>query len=185
MDDIDIYMGTFSKAFASLGGFAATQAKVVEYMRHHSRPFIFSASMPPANVASVLEVLRILQADPDIVKRVMDNAEYMRKGFRELGLPSLDSIAPIIPIMTYTNDRTFLITRSLLDHGVYVNPVISPAVPVGGCLLRTSYTSTHTNEQLDCALEQFDLVLNRLYPITQEEIQQAKHSQMDGQSDEE
>jgi len=178
-DEIDLYMGTFSKAFASLGGFVAAQARVIDYARHNSRPFIFSASMPPANVASVLEALRILKTEPDIVKRVMENADYMRKGFKQLGLPIVDSIAPIIPIMTYNNQRTFLITKELLNHGVYVNPVIAPAVPAGSCLLRTSYTSTHTKEQLDYALEQFDLVINRLYPITDEEFLRGEAEQVE------
>ncbi len=173
-DEIDLYMGTFSKAFASLGGFVAAEEKVIEYARHVSRPFIFSASIPPANIASVMESLRILREDPGIVQRVMDNADYMRKGFAQLGLPYGESSAPIIPISTYTDDRTFQITRALLDHGVYVNPVISPAVPQGESLLRTSYTATHTKEQLDYALEQFDTVFNRLFPITPEEIAQAK-----------
>lgn len=173
--EIDLYMGTFSKAFASLGGFVAADAKVIEYARHTSRPFIFSASIPPANVAAVMEALRILEAEPDIVQRVMDNADYMRKGFARIGLPYGESTAPIIPIATYTNERTFRITQALLEHGVYVNPVISPAVPQGECILRTSYTSTHTQEQLDYALAQFDTVFNKLYPITPAEIEAARH----------
>lgn len=173
-DEIDLYMGTFSKAFASLGGFVAAEEKVIEYARHNSRPFIFSASIPPANVAAVMEALRILKEDPDIVNRVMENADYMRKGFEQLGLPFGESTAPIIPISTYTNERTFMITKALLEHGVYVNPVISPAVPQGECILRTSYTSTHTKEQLDYALEQFDIVFNKTFPITEEEINAAR-----------
>lgn len=173
-DEIDLYMGTFSKAFASLGGFVAADEKVIEYARHTSRPFIFSASIPPSNVAAVMEALCILKEDPGIVRRVLDNADYMRKGFERIGLPYGESTAPIIPISTYTNDRTFMITRALLEHGVYVNPVVSPAVPPGECLLRTSYISTHTTEQLDYALEQFDTVFNKLFPITQEEIAAAR-----------
>jgi len=175
-DEIDIYMGTFSKSFASLGGFIVGEYKVIEYARHSSRPFIFSASIPPGNVAAVMESLRILKAEPELVQKLMDNADYMRKGFAKLGLPYGESQAPIIPISTYTDDRTFLITRALLDHGVYVNPVISPAVPLGESLLRTSYTSTHTKEQLDYALEQFDTVFNKLYPMTPEEIEAVKEN---------
>lgn len=173
-DEIDIYMGTFSKSFASLGGFVAGDEKMIEYARHSSRPFIFSASIPPGNVAAVMESLRILKTEPEIVGKVMDNADYMRKGFAQLGLPFGASSAPIIPISTYTDERTFLITRALLEHGVYVNPVISPAVPVGESLLRTSYTSTHTREQLDYALEQFDTVFNKLFPISEQDIAAAK-----------
>jgi 8-amino-7-oxononanoate synthase len=169
-DEIDLYMGTFSKSFASLGGFLLADYKVADYVAHQSRPYIFSASIPPSNVAAVAEALRILEAEPERVRMVRDNAEYMRRGFRELGIPAGDSAAPIIPVMTYDDERTFKITRALLEHGVYVNPVISPAVPVGGSLLRTSYTSTHTRDQLNYALEQFDTVFNKLFPITEDEV---------------
>ncbi len=174
MDDIDLYMGTFSKSFASLGGFVAGPYKVIDFLRHHSRPFIFSASMPPANVAAVREALRILKAEPERIKRLNENADYMRQELHRLGLPIGDSQAPIIPITTYFDDRTFVVTRVLLDHGVYVNPVISPAVPVGEAILRTSYTATHTKEQLDYALAQFAEVLLKLYPISPEEVTEAK-----------
>ena len=175
-DEIDIYMGTFSKAFASLGGFVAAEKGVIEFARHTSRPYIFSASIPPSNVAAVMEALRILKTEPEIVAKVMENADYMRKGFAQLGLPYGNSLAPIIPISTYIDDRTFRITRALLENGVYVNPVISPAIPIGESLLRTSYTSTHTKEQLDYALDKFDLVFNKMFPITEEEILEAKNS---------
>jgi len=174
MDEIDIYMGTFSKSFASLGGFAAGDHKVIDYLKHSARPFIFSASMPPSNVAAVMKSLEILQNEPELVWRVNDNADYMRRELKRLGLPAGDSQAPIIPISTYLDDRTFVVTRALLDHGVYVNPVITPAVPVGESILRTSYTATHTREQLDYALEQLDEVLNKLYPIDMAEVEEAK-----------
>ncbi|MGI6261369.1 MAG: aminotransferase class I/II-fold pyridoxal phosphate-dependent enzyme [Acutalibacteraceae bacterium] len=169
-DKIDILMGTFSKSFASLGGFFASREKVIDFARHTSRPFIFAASMPAANVAAVREALHILQQEPERVVRVQENAEYMRQGFRRLRIPHGDSTAPIIPVNTYDDDRTFLITRALLDHGVFVNPVVSPAVAKGQSILRTSYTATQTKDQLDYALEQFDLVFNRLYPISDEEV---------------
>ena len=163
-DEVDIVMGTFSKSFASLGGFMATKARVVDYCMHVSRPYIFSASIPPANAAAVLEALRILRTEPERVRRVRENGDYMRAGFTRLGIPHGDSMAPIIPVRTYTNERTFLVVRALLENGVYVNPVVSPAVPEGESILRTSYTATHTKEQLDFSLEKFDLVLNHLYP---------------------
>lgn len=163
-DEVDIIMGTFSKSFASLGGFMATKERVVDYCMHASRPYIFSASIPPSNAAAVLEALHILIQEPERTNKVRGNADYMRAGFTRLGIPHGDSLAPIIPVRTGTNDRTFLIVHALLDNGVYVNPVISPAVPEGESILRTSFTATHTIEQLDFALEQFDLVLNRLYP---------------------
>lgn len=156
--EIDLYMGTFSKSFASLGGFVAAEESIIEFARHASRPFIFSASIPPANAAVVLEALRILETEPERVARVNYNADYMRNGFKRLGIPTMDSQAPIIPVMTYEDSRTFEITHDLLVNGVYVNPVISPAVPQGQSLLRTSCTATHTKEQLDFALDKFNRV---------------------------
>ncbi len=157
--EVDVLMGTFSKSFASLGGFMATTHQVAEYVRHVSRPFIFSASMPPGNVAAALEALHILKAEPERVKRVNDNAAYMRRGFESLGIRAGESMAPIIPIVIGTNEATFKVTRDLLEGGVYVNPVVSPAVEEGGSLLRTSYMATHTRDQLDFALETFGRVL--------------------------
>ncbi len=157
--EVDVLMGTFSKSFASLGGFMATTHQVAEYVRHVSRPFIFSASMPPGNVAAALEALHILKAEPERVKRVNDNAAYMRRGFESLGIRAGESMAPIIPIVIGTNEATFKVTRDLLEGGVYVNPVVSPAVEEGGNLLRTSYMATHTRDQLDFALETFGRVL--------------------------
>lgn len=168
--EVDIIMGTFSKSFASLGGFMAAPEQVCEFCRHTSRPFIFSASIPPANAAAVREALRILKAEPDRPARVLQNAQYMREQLTLRNIPHGNSLAPIIPITTYDNHRTFQIVRALLEQGVYVNPVISPAVPVGESILRTSYTATHTKEQLDYALERFDYVLNRQFPLTAEEI---------------
>ncbi len=171
-DQIDLYMGTFSKAFASLGGFVAGDFRVIDFLKHNSRPFIFSASMTPANVSTVIATLDILKKEPELAHRVNENAEYMRRGLKQLGLKIGDSKAPIIPIATYFDDRTFAVTRALLDEGVYVNPVIAPAVPMGESILRTSYMATHTTEQLDYALAKFDLVLNKRFPITPEEVEE-------------
>ncbi len=168
-DEVDILMGTFSKSFASLGGFMASNRDVIEFCRHTSRPFIFSASIPPSNAAAVLESLHIIESEPWRLKRVLENADYMRKSFKQLGIPAGDSMAPIIPINTYFSDRTFKVTKALLDNGVYVNPVIAPAVPEGQTILRTSYIATHTIEQLNFALEAFDKVFNRLMPLSDEE----------------
>lgn len=160
--DIDILMGTFSKSFASLGGFMAADAHVTDYIKHTSRPFIFSASMPPSNLGAALEALNIIETDKDRIHRVMYLADYMRKGFKKLDIPYGDSIAPIIPIYTNDTARTLKITHELLERGVYVNPVFAPAVPEGTCLLRTSYISTHTKEQLDFSLDMFDTVFHKL-----------------------
>jgi 8-amino-7-oxononanoate synthase len=160
--DVDILMGTFSKSFASLGGFMAANADLIHYCRHTSRPFIFSASMPPSNVAAVLKALEILKTEKWRFKKVLDNADYMRKGFKKLGISAGDSIAPIIPVPIGADERTFAVIKALLAEGVYVNPVISPAVPEGHSMLRTSYTATHTQEQLDFALSGFKKVFGAL-----------------------
>lgn len=159
-DEVDIIMGTFSKSLASLGGFIAADEAVIHYVKHNSRPFIFSASIPPANAAAALEALKILESEPERVKTLWKNAEYMKAGLEKLNIPLGNTQTPIIPVITGENERTFVITRKLLDEGVYVNPVISPAVRPGRCLLRTSYTATHTKEQLDYALEAFKKVFN-------------------------
>ncbi len=160
-DKVDIIVGTFSKSLASLGGFVVGSHDVIHYIRHVSRPFIFSASISPSNAASALEALRILEDEPERVKKLWENGNYMRKGFKALGLEIGNSETPIIPVMTYGDYETFLIAKQLLDEGVYVNPVISPAVKKGEALLRTSYTATHTIEQLDYALDKFKKVFNK------------------------
>ena len=162
-DKVDIVMGTFSKSLASLGGYIAGKEEMVHYVKHHSRPFIFSASIPPSNAAAALESLRILEAHPERVQALRDNANYMRKGLRALNIPIGDAETPIIPIETGDNETTFLVTKMLLDEGVYVNPVLAPAVKPGHCLLRTSYTATHTHEQLDFALSAFEKVFSQIY----------------------
>lgn len=160
--EVDIIMCTFSKSLASLGGCVAASEDVIHYIKHNSRPFIFSASIPPANAAAALEAINILEAEPERVKNLWENANYMREGFKKIGIPIGDSVTPIIPVMTWENERTFIITKRLLEEGVYVNPVISPAVKPGQCLLRTSYTATHTKEQLDYALEAFKKVFSEI-----------------------
>ncbi len=163
--EVDMIMNTFSKTLASLGGCVAASEEVIHYIKHNSRPFIFSASIPPANIAAAIESLRILEAEPWRVHRLNEIAAYMRAGFRRLGLPMHDSgneIVPIIPIVTYDMERTLLVVKMLFDAGVYVNPVVPPAVPADYCLLRTSYTATHTDAQLDEALGVFAAVFQQL-----------------------
>ncbi len=152
-DEVDIIMTTFSKSMASLGGCIAASEDVIHYVRHKSRPFIFSASMPPANTAAALEAIRIIRNEPNRVKDLLAISQYMRDKLHEAGIPIIDGETAIIPIMTYDTMRTFIITKRLLEEGVYVNPVIPPAVAEGQCLLRTSYTATHTKEQMDTAVE--------------------------------
>lgn len=152
-NEVDIIMTTFSKSLASLGGCMAASEEVVYYARHHSRPFIFSASIPPANAAAALEALRIMMREPQRVKNLICVADYMRKKLHENNIPIIEGTTAIIPIYTYDAHRTLVIAKRLLENGVYVNPVLPPATPEGQCLLRTSYTATHTHEQMDRAVK--------------------------------
>lgn len=162
-DEVDIIMGTFSKSLASLGGYMAAKSDVVEYVKHVSRPFIFVASLPPSNAAAAIESLSILEEEPERVKALAEISKYMRDGLKKLNIPTYESnseFTPIVPVMTWTNERTLVATKLLLENGVYVNPVVSPAVKPGLCRLRTSYTATHTKAQIDRALGVFDKVFN-------------------------
>jgi 8-amino-7-oxononanoate synthase len=161
-NEVDIIMGTFSKSLASLGGYVAGEKDVVDYIRHNSRPYIFSAAIPPANTAAALAALRILKREPERVHALNDIAEYMRQGLKAKGLKIKDSRTPIIPIYTYMPLRTMVACNQLFEHGVYVNPVLPPATPIGECLIRTSYTATHTKEQMDAAIEKIVEVLKGL-----------------------
>lgn len=149
--EIDLIMTTFSKSLASLGGCIAGDQDVIDYVKHKSRPFIFSASIPPANAAAALEALRIIRSEPERQKNLINISNYMRSKLKEFGIPILDGETAVIPIFTYDLERTFLITNTLFERGVYVNPVIPPAAPEGQCMLRTSYTATHTKDQMDRA----------------------------------
>ncbi len=169
-DEVDIIMGTFSKSLASLGGYMAADSKVVQYVKHKSRPFIFCAAITPANAATALEALRILKKEPDRPKALLDIAAYVRKGLKEKGVDILEhSTAPIIPIFTYSMLRTLVACKILFEKGVYVNPVIPPAAPEGECMIRTSYTATHTKELMDKAINIIAEVLDEL-PKEDEDI---------------
>lgn len=160
--EVDIIMGTFSKSLASLGGYVAAEKDVVDYIRHNSRPYIFSAAIPASNAAAALTALRILKREPERVKALSDIADYMREGLKKRGLDLRPSKTPIIPIYTYMPMRTMVACNQLFEHGVYVNPVVPPATPIGECLIRTSYTATHTKEQMDEAIEKIVEVLKGL-----------------------
>ena len=149
--EVDIYMGTFSKSLASLGGYLASSKEVCEFVKHSSRPFIFSASITPASVACARQSLKIIKEEPERIKRLISISNYMRNSLKASGIKIIESITPIIPIFTYEDEKTFKACVLLQQKGVYVNPVVSPAVPVGQSLLRTSYTATHTEEQMDFA----------------------------------
>ena len=168
--EVDIIMGTFSKSLASLGGYMAGDRKVVDYVKHKSRPFIFCAAITPANAATALEALRILKAEPERPKALLEIASYVRKGLKAKGLDIIEhSIVPIIPIYTYSMLRTLVACKELFERGVYVNPVLPPAAPEGECMIRTSYTSTHTKELMDEAIHVISDVLNNL-PESDEEL---------------
>jgi 8-amino-7-oxononanoate synthase len=161
--EVDIIMGTFSKSLASLGGYMVGEAHVINYVKHKSRPFIFCAAITPANAATALEALRILKLEPERPKNLLAIAAYTRERLVAKGIKIISSsIAPIIPIYTYSALRTLIACKLLYDRGVYVNPVLPPATPEGECLIRTSYTATHTQALMDEAVDIIADVLNNL-----------------------
>lgn len=161
--ETDVIMSTFSKSLASLGGFMAADKYIIDYVRHNSRPFIFSASIPPAMCAAALAALRLIRREPEIVARLADLALYMRNGLKERGIPVRESVysTPIIPFYTYELETTFVKAKELYEAGVYLNPVIPPAAPAGECLLRTSLMATHTYALLDEAMDIIQHVMQK------------------------
>ena len=151
--EVDISMGTFSKSLASLGGFMAGQAEVVDFVRHTSRPFIFCAAVPPSNAAAALAALRILRREPERLTALLGIADYVRAGLKARGIAIRDSATPIIPIHTGEVERTIRTCCELFRRGVYVNPVVPPATPPGECLIRISCTAAHTEPLMDEAMD--------------------------------
>lgn len=160
--DVDITMGTFSKSFASLGGYIVGDKDVVNYIKHTARSFIFSASLPASNVMAAMAALDIMENEPEHVERLWDNAHFMMKGFRELGFNIGRTQSPIIPVIIGEDEKCFYFWKELFEKGVYANPVIAPAVPQGMALLRTSYMATHTKAQLTKALGIFETAGKKL-----------------------
>jgi 8-amino-7-oxononanoate synthase len=154
-DDVDLIMGTFSKSFASLGGFIAGDASVIHYVQHTARSLIFSASMAPPNVAAVLAALEVMKEEPQRIERLTAIANKMRQGFNQLGYDTGSSETPIVPVIIGEDMDMLQMWKALFDAGIYVNAVLPPAVPPGKALLRTSYMATHTDEQLDFVLDTF------------------------------
>ena len=152
-DDVDIVMGTFSKSFASLGGFLAADRAVIDYLRHFARSVIFSASITPASTAAVLAALDIMENEPELIEKLWANTERMRKGVQDMGYDTGTSCTPIIPLIVGDDEKVLRMRRMLLDEGVFVNPVVSPAVPPNKTLIRLSLMATHTFEQIDIALD--------------------------------
>jgi len=155
MHKVDITMGTFSKTFASLGGFMAGSERVINYIKHHSPALIFSASPTPASVAAAMAALEILEQEPERIERLIANADKMRRGFKEMGFTIIDGQTGIVPVIIGDDDRTFIFWRKLFDAGVFTNAFISPGVPPGMAMLRTSYMSSHEDEHLNRILELF------------------------------
>jgi 8-amino-7-oxononanoate synthase len=152
-EKVDIITGTFSKSLASLGGFIAADNETIEYLKHHARSLIFSASMTPASAASVLAALDIIETEPEHMERLWSNTHYAKRLLTEAGFDIGESESPIIPIYIRNNELTFVITNILQSEGVFVNPVISPAVPENSSLIRFSLMATHTFDQIDEAVE--------------------------------
>lgn len=161
-EDVDLIMGTFSKSFASIGGFIAGEEDVIHYIKHHARTLIFSASIPAPNAASALAALEVMREEPERVERVNAIADRMRDEFRALGFDIGNSQTPVIPIIIGDDMKTLQTWKMLFDNGVFVNPVLSPATPPGRQLLRTSYMATHTDQQLGQVLDVFEMVGKKL-----------------------
>jgi 8-amino-7-oxononanoate synthase len=165
-DDVDLIMGTYSKSLASIGGFIAGSADVIHYIKHTARSLIFSASPPPASVASVSAALDIIENEPERRNALWRNTNKMFKGFTELGFDVGPSQTPIIPIVVGDSENAFLMAMMLQEEGVFANVAVSPAVPNGRALIRTSYMATHTEEQLDHVLVAFEKTGKRIGIIT-------------------
>ncbi|MCX6241787.1 MAG: aminotransferase class I/II-fold pyridoxal phosphate-dependent enzyme [Bacteroidetes bacterium] len=159
---VDLIMGTFSKSLAALGGFIASDFETINYIKHHSRSLIFSASMTPASAATVLAALELLKSEPQRIKHLWDLTWYALENFKRLGFDTGLSHTPIIPLYIRDNIKTLTLTKMLLDEGVFINPVVSPAVSKDNTLIRFSLMATHTKEQIDTALEKFERVGKKL-----------------------
>lgn len=156
--DVDLIMGTFSKSFASLGGFIATDKEITNFLRHHSRSYIFTASITPASTAAALKAIEIMKAEPERQENLWKLTHYALDGFKNMGIEIGNTSTPIIPLFIRDNFKTFAITRDLLEEGIFVNPVVSPAVAPQDTLIRFSLMATHTMEQVTVALEKIQKV---------------------------
>jgi len=161
-EGVDLIMSTFSKSFASLGGFVAGDENVIHYIKHFARSLIFSARIPASNTVAALTSLQIMREEPERIARVNAIGDRMRKAYTQLGFNIGHSVTPIVPILIGDDDLTFMMWKRLFENGVFVNPVISPAVAPGHQLLRTSYMATHTDDQLDRVVGAFDKVGHEL-----------------------
>jgi 8-amino-7-oxononanoate synthase len=160
--EIDLVCGTFSKSLGTIGGFTAAESDVVTFLKLNSRPFIFSASPPPASMATVLACLDVMEHEPELLARLRENTGLVKQGLLEAGFRIEDTVTPIIPVLIGDDSRAFRMAGALEDEGVVVNPVVPPAVPRGSSLIRISVMASLSPEQLGTALEKFDLVGRRL-----------------------
>jgi 7-keto-8-aminopelargonate synthetase-like enzyme len=157
-NDVDLVMGTFSKSFASIGGFIAGSADVVHYIKHKARPFMFSAAMSPAATATALKCLDIMETEPEHIQNLRKNSAYMAENLKRIGYNTLNSQTPIIPLLIGDDATAFAISQKLCEEGVFVTPVVRPAVPEGCALIRTSYMASHTKDDLDYAIEHLEKI---------------------------
>jgi 8-amino-7-oxononanoate synthase len=164
-DDVDLIMSTFSKSLASVGGFIASNKEIIDYLKHHARSIIFSASMPPSAAAAAMAALEIMQAEPERLEKLWANTAYITKAVKDLGFDMGASESPIIPIYIRDNTLTFQFTQLLYEEGVFVNPVVSPAVSSDSSLIRMSIMATHSKEQLDYVISKLELVANKLHVL--------------------
>lgn len=155
-NEVDLIMGTFSKSFASLGGFVVGEKKVISYIKHFARSLIFSASITPASVATVLATLKIMETEPERRERLWKITEKMKSGFQAMGYNTGETQTPIIPVIIGVDEQAFMLWKLLREEGIFTNPVIYPAVPKGESLIRTSYSATHTDKDLDWVLDSFE-----------------------------
>ena len=161
-NEVDLIMGTFSKSLASIGGFIAANNETINFLKHHARSLIFSASIAPGNAAAVIAALDLMQSEPERIDKLWKNTAYTMKGLRDLGFDIGHTETPIIPIYVRDTEKTFMLTRMLQEEGIFVNPVITPAVKPTDSLIRFSLMATHTIEQIDIALEKLDKVASAL-----------------------
>ena len=170
-DKIDLIMGTFSKSLASLGGFIAADKEIINFIKHNSRSLIFSASMTPASVATVLAAIKIMKNEPERIKHLWEITDYALNGFKSMGFNTGKSESPIIPLFIGDDVKALTLTKVLLEDGIFINPVVSPAVPKEDSLIRYSLMATHTKEQVDISIEKITKAAKKLGVFDSEYIQ--------------
>ena len=172
IDQVELIMGTFSKSLASLGGFIAADKETINYLKHNSRSLIFSASITPASAASVLAALDIMEHEPERIKHLWDVTNFALKGFKKMGIDTGKSETPIIPLFIRDDVKALQMTKMLLEEGIFVNPVVTPAVPKEDCLIRFSLMATHTEKQVETAVSKIINVSKKLGILSSSSVMQ-------------